>query len=85
MEKIYDVVIIGGGPGGYTSALYCARAGLSTMVLEKLSAGGQVALTSQIDNYQDLRKELMDLALQKRWSRAQNALARDRACGSAEC
>ena len=49
--EIYDVVIIGGGPGGYTSALYCARAGLSTMVLEKLSAGGQMALTSQIDNY----------------------------------
>ena len=42
MEKIYDVVIIGGGPGGYTSALYCARAGLSTMVLEKLSAGGHL-------------------------------------------
>ena len=39
MDKIYDVVIIGGGPGGYTAALYCARAGLSTMVLEKLSAG----------------------------------------------
>ena len=51
MDKIYDVVIIGGGPGGYTAALYCARAGLSTMVLEKLSAGGQMALTSQIDNY----------------------------------
>ena len=75
MEKIYDVVIIGGGPGGYTSALYCARAGLSTMVLEKLSAGGQMALTSQIDNYPGF-EELMDLALQKRWSRAQNALAR---------
>ena len=50
MEKIYDVVIIGGGPGGYTSALYCASGGLSRMVLEKLSAGGQTALTSQIDN-----------------------------------
>ncbi len=51
MEKIYDVIIIGGGPGGYTAALYCARAGLSTVILERLSAGGQMALTSQIDNY----------------------------------
>ena len=51
MEKIYDLVIIGGGPGGYTAALYGARAGLSTLILEKLSAGGQMALTHQIDNY----------------------------------
>lgn len=45
------MVIIGGGPGGYTAALYAARAGLDTLVLEMLSAGGQMALTSQIDNY----------------------------------
>ncbi|MBR5122475.1 MAG: FAD-dependent oxidoreductase, partial [Anaerotignum sp.] len=51
MEHIYDVIIIGGGPGGYTTALYTARAGLDTLLLEKLSAGGQMALTSQIDNY----------------------------------
>ena len=51
MEHIYDMIIIGGGPGGYTAALYAARAGLDTVVLEKLSAGGQMALTSQIDNY----------------------------------
>ena len=51
MEKVYDLVIVGGGPGGYTAALYAARAGLSTVVLEKLSAGGQMALTHQIDNY----------------------------------
>lgn len=51
MKKIYDMIIIGGGPGGYTAALYAARAGLDTIVLEKLSAGGQMALTSQIDNY----------------------------------
>lgn len=50
-KRIYDMVIIGGGPAGYTSALYAARAGLSVAVLEKLSAGGQMALTHQIDNY----------------------------------
>lgn len=51
MKQIYDMLVIGGGPGGYTAALYAARAGLKTVVLEKLSAGGQMALTSQIDNY----------------------------------
>ncbi len=51
MEHIYDFIIIGGGPGGYTAALYGARAGLDTLVIEKLSAGGQMALTAQIDNY----------------------------------
>ena len=51
MKKIYDMVIIGGGPGGYTAALYAARAGMSVVVLEKLSPGGQMAQTSQIDNY----------------------------------
>lgn len=51
MNKVYDMIIIGGGPGGYTAALYAARAGLDVLVLEKLSAGGQMALTTQIDNY----------------------------------
>ena len=47
----YDMIVIGGGPGGYTAALYAARAGLKVLVLEKLSAGGQMALTNQVDNY----------------------------------
>lgn len=50
-DHVYDMIIIGGGPGGYTAALYAARAGLDSLVIEKLSAGGQMALTHQIDNY----------------------------------
>lgn len=50
-KKIYDMMIIGGGPGGYTAALYAARAGLDVVVLEKLSPGGQMAQSHKIDNY----------------------------------
>lgn len=51
MSKSYDMLVLGGGPGGYTAALYAARAGLSVLVIEKLSAGGQMATTEQVDNY----------------------------------
>lgn len=51
MDKVYDMIIVGGGPGGYTAALYAARAGMSVVVLERLAAGGQMVETPQIDNY----------------------------------
>ena len=51
MSYIYDTLIIGGGPAGYTAALYAARAGMNTAVLERMSPGGQMALTDIIDNY----------------------------------
>ena len=50
-KHVYDMIIIGGGPGGYSAALYGARAGLDVLLLEKMAAGGQMALTHQIDNY----------------------------------
>lgn len=51
MNKSYDVIIIGGGPGGYTAALYAARANLSTLVIEKFAPGGQMATTDIVENY----------------------------------
>ena len=49
--KIYDMIIIGGGPAGYAAALYASRAGLDTLVVERMGVGGQMALTDVIDNY----------------------------------
>lgn len=51
MQQIYDVLILGGGAAGYTAAMYGARAGLTTLVVEKMSPGGQMATTATVDNY----------------------------------
>ena len=51
MSELFDLVIIGGGPAGLTAGIYGARAGLSTLILEKLSPGGQVVTTDILENY----------------------------------
>ncbi len=50
-QKTYDTVIVGSGPAGYTSALYAARANLDTMVFQGFESGGQLMLTSDVENY----------------------------------
>lgn len=70
MDKIYDMLIVGGGPAGYTAAMYAARAGLSVMVIEKLSAGGQMATTELVENYPGFDDGVDGFELGERMQRA---------------
>jgi len=58
-EKTYDVVIVGSGPAGYTAALYAARANLDTMVFQGFESGGQLMLTSDVENYPGYKDGVM--------------------------
>ncbi|MCL2236542.1 MAG: thioredoxin-disulfide reductase [Defluviitaleaceae bacterium] len=51
MSKVYDVIILGGGPAGLSAGLYAGRARLSTLMIEKLTEGGQIVTTNEIENY----------------------------------
>ena len=65
---VYDVVILGAGPAGLTSGIYCARAGLKTVIIENGAPGGQASITPNIENYPGidstpgfkLMKDMMD-------------------------
>ena len=51
MEKVYDVIVLGAGPGGLAAGLYAGRSRLNTLIVEKGQDGGQIAITDEIENY----------------------------------
>src|SRR5208283_4490118 len=66
MEKVEDIIIIGGGPAGYTAAIYAAREDFKPLVISGITSGGQLMLTSEVDNYPGfpdgvLGPDLMDM------------------------
>ena len=58
-QRAYDVVIIGSGPAGYTAALYAARANMNVLVFQGFESGGQLMLTSDVENYPGYRDGVM--------------------------
>ena len=58
-QRAYDVVIVGSGPAGYTAALYAARANMNVLVFQGFESGGQLMLTSDVENYPGYRDGVM--------------------------
>ena len=69
MENVRELIIIGGGPAGYTAALYAARANLRPLVIEGFQWGGQLMITSDVENYPGYAEGVLGPAMMKDFRR----------------
>lgn len=69
MSKLYDIIIIGGGPAGMTAGIYAGRGGYKTAIIEKISTGGQMMLTDIIDNFPGFPDGITGFELQDKMHR----------------
>ena len=69
MSDVRDLIIIGGGPAGYTAALYAARANLKPLVIEGFNWGGQLMITSDVENYPGYPEGVMGPAMMAEFRR----------------
>jgi thioredoxin reductase (NADPH) len=67
MENLYDVIIIGSGPAGYTAAIYAARANLSVLMFQGYQVGGQLMLTSDVENYPGFEEGILGPAMMEKF------------------
>jgi thioredoxin reductase (NADPH) len=67
MAKLYDVIIIGSGPSGYTAAIYAARANLSVLMLQGYQVGGQLMLTSDVENYPGFEEGILGPSMMEKF------------------
>ena len=68
-EQIYDIVVIGGGPAGYTSGIYASRAGLKTLLIEGISSVSQISITDMIENYPGIAEGINGYELMERFKK----------------
>lgn len=71
--KVYDLIIIGGGPAGLTAGIYACRARLDTLLIEKMAPGGQIMITDWVENYPGFPEGLSGAELADRMARQAEA------------